>query len=63
MLDACKELGVAFVAFSTMARGFLCGKLQDVSTLDANDIRRIQRRSEPLNYAARVVEKRSCSRN
>jgi len=27
VLQACKELGAAFVAFSPMARGFLCGEL------------------------------------
>ena len=54
VLDACKELGVAFVAFSPVARGFLCGKLQDVSTLDANDIRRSMPRFAPDNYAANL---------
>lgn len=54
VLDACKELGVAFVAFSPVARGFLCGKLQDVSTLDANDICRSMPRFAPDNYAANL---------
>jgi aryl-alcohol dehydrogenase-like predicted oxidoreductase len=54
VLDACKELGVAFVAFSPVARGFLCGKLQDVSTLDSNDIRRGMPRFAPDNYAANL---------
>jgi len=54
VLDACKELGVAFVAFSPVARGFLCGKLQDVSTLDAKDIRRSMPRFAPDNYAANL---------
>jgi aryl-alcohol dehydrogenase-like predicted oxidoreductase len=39
VLDACKELGVAFVAFSSLARKFLCG-LKDVNTLHEKDIRR-----------------------
>ena len=54
VLDACKELGVAFVAFSPVARGFLCGELQDVSTLDAKDIRRSMPRFSPDNYAANL---------
>ena len=54
VLQACQELGVAFVAFSPVARGFLCGKLQDVSTLDAKDIRRSMPRFEPDNYAANL---------
>ena len=54
VLEACKELGVAFVAFSPVARGFLCGQLQDVSTLDAKDIRRSMPRFAPDNYAANL---------
>ncbi len=54
VLDACKELGVAFVAFSPVARGFLCGELHDVSTLDAKDIRRSMPRFAPDNYAANL---------
>lgn len=54
VLDACRELGVAFVAFSPVARGFLCGELLDVSTLDAKDIRRSMPRFAPDNYAANL---------
>ena len=54
VLDACRELGVAFVAFSPVARGFLCGELQDVSTLDAKDIRRSMPRFAPENYATNL---------
>ncbi len=55
VLDACAELGVAFVAFSPVARGFLCGDLKDVSALDAKDIRRSMPRFSPENYAANVA--------
>jgi aryl-alcohol dehydrogenase-like predicted oxidoreductase len=51
VLDACRELGIAFVAFSPVARGFLCDALHDVSTLDAKDIRRSMPRFEPQHYA------------
>ena len=54
VLQTCQELGVAFVAFSPVARGFLCGELQDVSTLDAKDIRRSMPRFEPGNYASNL---------
>ncbi|MDZ5459688.1 aldo/keto reductase [Azohydromonas lata] len=50
-LQACRELGVAFVAFSPVGRGFLAGGLADVSTLDAKDIRRSMPRFSPENYA------------
>jgi len=32
VLKACEELGTTFVAFSPVARGFLCGDLRDVSS-------------------------------
>ncbi len=51
VLDACRELGVAFVAFSPVARGFLCGQLNDVGTLDARDIRRSMPRFASATYA------------
>ncbi len=51
VLDACRELGVAFVAFSPVARGFLCGEL-DVSAFDVKDIRRSMPRFAPDHYAA-----------
>lgn len=54
VLDACRELGVAFVAFSPLARGYLTGALRDVSTLDAKDIRRAMPRFEPATYAANL---------
>ncbi len=54
VLQACRELGTAFVAFSPVARGFLCDALHDVSTLQAKDIRRGMPRFEPVNYAANV---------
>ena len=53
VLDACRELGVTFVAFSPVARGFLCGPL-DVNALDAKDIRRTMPRFSPENYAANL---------
>ena len=54
VLDACAELGAAFVAFSPVARGFLCGDLIDLNTLDAKDIRRAMPRFAPDNYAANL---------
>ncbi len=52
VLDACQELGAAFVAFSPVARGFLCGAAIDVGALDAKDIRRSMPRFLPENFAA-----------
>ena len=52
--EACRELGTAFVAFSPVARGFLTGKLRDVSGFEARDIRRAMPRFQPENYAANL---------
>jgi aryl-alcohol dehydrogenase-like predicted oxidoreductase len=50
-LEACRELGIAFVAFSPLARAYLTGTLRDVGSLDAKDIRRQMPRFAPGNYA------------
>ena len=39
VLDTCKELGIAFVAFSPVGRGALGGVLKDPSTLEEQDLR------------------------
>ena len=52
VLRACRELGVGFVAFSPLARGFLSGQLRDPEAeLEAKDIRRQMPRFEAANYA------------
>jgi aryl-alcohol dehydrogenase-like predicted oxidoreductase len=53
VLQACAELGVAFVAFSPVARGFL-GALSDVSSLHPKDIRLGMPRFTPENYATNL---------
>ena len=40
MLQACAELGVAFVAFSPVARGALSGRVRDIGALPASDFRK-----------------------
>ena len=50
VLDTCKELGAAFVAFSPVARGFLCNVQLDLAALAAADIRRSMPRFSPENY-------------
>jgi aryl-alcohol dehydrogenase-like predicted oxidoreductase len=55
VLEACRAIGAAFVAFSPLARGFLGGALRDVATLDPKDLRRTMPRFEPANYAANLT--------
>jgi aryl-alcohol dehydrogenase-like predicted oxidoreductase len=54
VLEACREIGAAFVAFSPVARAYLTGALRDVGGLDAKDIRRGMPRFEPAHYAANL---------
>lgn len=55
VLDACRELGIAFVAFSPLARGFLCGALRDPMTeLEPRDIRRRMPRFSAEHYAGNL---------
>jgi aryl-alcohol dehydrogenase-like predicted oxidoreductase len=51
VLDACKELGIAFVAFSPVGRGFLAGAVRDVGALPAKDIRLAQPRFQGESFA------------
>ncbi|MGV3493957.1 MAG: aldo/keto reductase [Ramlibacter sp.] len=51
VLATCRELGIAFVPFSPVARGFLCDAVHDVSAFDAKDIRKSMPRFAPENHA------------
>ena len=51
MLDACRELGITFVAFCPLARGFLAGALSATPAFEAKDIRLNMPRFHPENYA------------
>ncbi|MDE2145389.1 MAG: aldo/keto reductase [Burkholderiales bacterium] len=55
VLQACREIGAAFVAFSPLGRGFLAGGVGDVAALPARDIRRSMPRFEPAHYAANLA--------
>jgi aryl-alcohol dehydrogenase-like predicted oxidoreductase len=54
VLDACREMGTAFVAFSPLGRAFLTGTLRDVGRLDAGDIRRTMPRFTPANHGSNL---------
>jgi aryl-alcohol dehydrogenase-like predicted oxidoreductase len=40
VMPVCREVGIAFVPFSPLGRGFLSGALKDTDSLAANDVRR-----------------------
>ncbi|MBL4906193.1 MAG: aldo/keto reductase [Sneathiella sp.] len=50
VLDTCREIGAACVAFSPVGRKFLTGTLLDVSNFDADDIRKNMPRFQPDLY-------------
>jgi aryl-alcohol dehydrogenase-like predicted oxidoreductase len=49
ILPACRELGVGFVAYSPLGRGFLTGRVTKLDDLAADDFRRTDPRFQPGN--------------
>ncbi|MFB3816842.1 MAG: aldo/keto reductase [Candidatus Methylomirabilales bacterium] len=58
ILPVCRELGIAFVAYSPLGRGFLAGKITSQAALTAEDRRRQHPRFRPENIERnlRLVE-------
>jgi aryl-alcohol dehydrogenase-like predicted oxidoreductase len=59
VLDTCRELGIGFVAYSPLGRGFLSGRFKSPEELDENDFRRHGPRftGENLNANLKLAEK------
>ena len=55
VLQACRDIGAAFVAFSPVARGFLTDAPPDPAAFDAKDIRRSMPRFGADHYAANLA--------
>jgi aryl-alcohol dehydrogenase-like predicted oxidoreductase len=47
VLPACEELGIGFVPFSPLGKGFLTGKIDEKTSFDKNDFRNIVPRFTP----------------
>jgi aryl-alcohol dehydrogenase-like predicted oxidoreductase len=58
-LDACAQLGITFVPFSPLGRGFLTGAIRSPNDFEADDMRRENPRFQGENFAhnLRLVEK------
>jgi aryl-alcohol dehydrogenase-like predicted oxidoreductase len=50
LLQTVRELGIGFVAYSPLGRGFLTGQITSIDDLDANDFRRRSPRFSPENF-------------
>lgn len=50
VLQACKELGIAFVPYSPLGRGFLTGQIRKFEDFDADDYRRFSPRFQGDNF-------------
>jgi aryl-alcohol dehydrogenase-like predicted oxidoreductase len=59
ILPACKEMGIAFVAYSPLGRGFLTGQIKRFDELDEDDFRRTSPRflGENFNKNLALVKK------
>jgi aryl-alcohol dehydrogenase-like predicted oxidoreductase len=55
ILPTIRELGIGFVPYSPLGRGFLTGTLRSVDQLDENDFRRYQPRFLGDNLAANIA--------
>ncbi len=70
ILRVCRELGIGFVAYSPVGRGFLTGKIESISSLSPNDYRRktprfeednIKKNLELLNHIKGMAAEKKCT--
>ncbi|MBI3049594.1 MAG: aldo/keto reductase [Acidobacteria bacterium] len=70
VLATCRELGIAFVAYSPLGRGFLTGRLRSVDDLASDDWRRQNPRFEPASFLQnlaivaeleRIAQRKGCT--
>jgi aryl-alcohol dehydrogenase-like predicted oxidoreductase len=70
ILDACRELGVGFVPYSPLGRGFLTGRVKSLADLGDDDFRLTTPRFERENFernlrlvaeVEKIAEARGCS--
>ncbi|HTE32515.1 MAG TPA: aldo/keto reductase [Chryseolinea sp.] len=55
LLGVCQELGIAFVAYSPLGRGFLTGQIKKFEDFEANDWRRLAPRFQGENFDKNLV--------
>jgi aryl-alcohol dehydrogenase-like predicted oxidoreductase len=55
VIDTCRELGIAFIAYSPLGRGFLTGQVRSLDELADDDFRRVVPRFQGDNLAANIA--------
>jgi aryl-alcohol dehydrogenase-like predicted oxidoreductase len=55
VLQVCGELGIGFVPYSPLGRGFLTGRFRSIDDLDATDYRRYSPRFQGENFAKNLA--------
>jgi aryl-alcohol dehydrogenase-like predicted oxidoreductase len=55
VLQTCEELGIGFVPYSPLGRGFLTGRYRSIEDLDTNDFRRHSPRFQGANFAKNLA--------
>src|SRR3984885_6308361 len=55
VLQTCDELGIGFVPYSPLGRGFLTGRYRSIEDLDARDFRRHSPRFQGANFAKNLA--------
>lgn len=70
LLQLCRELGISFVSYSPLGRGFLTGKLKQASQLEEGDYRRqsprfmgenFEQNQKLLQKLEKIAEQKNCS--
>ena len=70
ILSVCRELGIGFVAYSPLGRGFLTGQIKTFEDLAADDYRRhsprfqgenFEKNLELVNRVAEIAKEKSCT--
>ena len=54
VLSTCRELGIGFVPFSPLGRGFLTGRFKATADLPEDDVRRTYPRFQPGNFESNM---------
>jgi aryl-alcohol dehydrogenase-like predicted oxidoreductase len=55
VLQTCEELGIGFVPYSPLGRGFLTGRYRRIEDLDSKDFRRYSPRFQGANFAKNLA--------